>query len=39
MQVSEDHLPGADPVVLLSDGLLDLQHHLGVTPDLVGRVT
>ena len=32
-------LPDEDPVVLLSDGLLDLQHHLGVTPDLVGRVT
>jgi len=39
MQVGEHHLAGADPVVLLGDGLLDLQHHLGVAPDIIGRVT
>ena len=37
MQISEDHLTVADPVVLLSDRFLNLQDHLCEFPDVVGR--
>ena len=36
VQVGEEHLPGAHPVVLLGDRLLDLEHQLGGVPHLVG---
>ena len=38
VQVGEQHLALAHAVVLLGDRLLDLEHHLGVAPDVVGGV-
>ena len=38
MQVGEQHLALAHPVVLLGDRLLDLEHHLGLLPHVVGGV-
>ncbi len=36
MQVGEQRLPGAHPVVFLGDRLLDLQHQIRCGPDVVG---
>jgi len=36
VQVGEERLVLAQPVVLLGDRLLDLQHQVGGGPDLVG---
>ncbi|GAB3843423.1 hypothetical protein GCM10029963_18230 [Micromonospora andamanensis] len=38
MQVGEEHLPLAHPVVLLGDRLLDLEHQFRDVPDLVGAL-
>ena len=38
VKVGEQNQALAQPVVLLGDRLLDLEHHVGVAPDLVGSV-
>ena len=38
MEVGEERQALAHPVVLLGDRLLDLEHHVGLGPDVVGRV-
>jgi hypothetical protein len=38
VQVGEEDLLAAHPVILLLDRLLDLQDKFGLAPDVVGRV-
>jgi hypothetical protein len=38
VEVGEEGQALVHPVVLLGDGLLHLEHHVGVVPDLVGAV-
>ena len=37
MQIGEQHLVAAHPVVLRGDRLFDFEHQLGVGPDIVSR--
>ena len=38
VQVGEERLPLTHARILLGDGLLDLEHHVGGAPDVVGAV-